>query len=189
MESLLKGTGNLERHFMNESERKTEGIALRLFNPTTNLWSIYWADSNSSKLDAPMLGSFENNVGWFYGRDNFNGKPIYVQFKWDVNNPSQPIWSQAFSADKGKTWEWNWHMYFSKDKSSNENIEDIGIPDSIGVIELRNYVLKQGMRDSFINYFEENLIQPQRALKGYPVGQYRVKGYEDNFFWIRGFKN
>ncbi|HEV8082203.1 MAG TPA: hypothetical protein VGP55_03335 [Chitinophagaceae bacterium] len=68
----------------------------------------------------------------------------------------------------------------------NHNID---VPVSIGVIELRNYVLKQGMRDSFINYFEENLIQSQRTLKGYPIGQYRVKGYEDNFCWIRGFEN
>lgn len=65
-------------------------------------------------------------------------------------------------------------------------------PDStipIGVIELRNYVIKHGQRDRFINYFEENLIESQIALKGYVVGQYRVKGSEDNFCWIRGFKN
>jgi hypothetical protein len=24
-----------------------------------------------------------------------------------VRNPQLPIWSQAFSADNGKTWEWN----------------------------------------------------------------------------------
>ncbi len=193
MESLLIGIGNLERHFMNDGERKTEGIALRLFNPTNNLWSIYWADSNSGKLDAPMLGSFENNEGWFYGKDNFNGKPIYVQFKWDVNNPFQPIWSQAFSVDKGETWEWNWHMHFSKEEIENNGIEAIvDQPDStipIGVIELRNYVMKHGLRDSFIHYFEENFIEPQKAVKGYVVGQYRVKGSENNFCWIRGFKD
>jgi len=47
-----------------------------------------------------MLGSFENNIGNFYGKDIFNGKPISVQFKWDVTNPLKPIWSQAFSADQ-----------------------------------------------------------------------------------------
>lgn len=65
-------------------------------------------------------------------------------------------------------------------------------PDStipIGVIELRNYVIKHGLRDSFISYFEENLIQPQEELKGYLPGRYRVKGAEDNFCWIRGFKD
>lgn len=185
MEALLNGTGNLERHIMNSAEDKMEGIALRIFNPTTKLWSIYWADNKSGKLDAPLLGSFEYNIGNFYGRDNFRGKPVYVKFRWDATNPLKPIWSQAFSADWGKTWEWNWYMYFSKKNSDEKN----GIPKTIGVIELRNYVLKQGMRDSFINYFEENLIQSQWALKGYPLEQYRVKGYEDNFCWIRGFKN
>ena len=58
---------------------------------------------------------------------------------------------------------------------------------NISVIELRNYILKPGKRDSFINYFEENFIQSQIELGGYPVGQFRVTGMDDNFFWIRGF--
>lgn len=63
MEALLNGTGNLEQHFMNTANGNMEGVALRIFNPTTKLWSIYWADNKSGKLDAPMLGSFENNIG------------------------------------------------------------------------------------------------------------------------------
>ena len=42
-----------------------EGMTLRIFNPQTQLWSIYWADSTEGKLDPPVLGSFENNVGYF----------------------------------------------------------------------------------------------------------------------------
>jgi hypothetical protein len=60
---------------------------------------------------------------------------------------------------------------------------------TVQVLELRNYLLKPGKRDSFIRYFEENLIQPQRELKGYPIGQYTVKGSPDNFFWIRAFES
>ena len=80
----------------------------------------------------------------------------------------------------------------SKMKNGHSNIRDIvnqrdTIP--IGVIELRNYVVKHGLRDSFIHFFEENFIESQRAVKGYVIGQYRVKGSEDNFCWIRGFKN
>jgi len=101
--------------------------------------------------------------------------------------------SQAFSVDKGKTWEWNWYMHFSKENMENSDTGDIAVKEDstipIGVIELRNYGVKQGLRDSFIHYFEENFIQPQEALKGYLLGQYRVKGSEDNFCWIRGFKD
>ena len=58
---------------------------------------------------------------------------------------------------------------------------------NISVIELRNYILKPGTRDNFTNYFEENFIQSQIELGGYPIGQFSIKGMVDNFFWIRGF--
>lgn len=77
-------------------------------------------------------------------------------------------------------------------KSKMENDFSINQLDSaipIAVIELRNYVTKHGMRDNFIHYFEENLIKPQKAVRGYVIGQYRVKGLEDNFCWIRGFRD
>ena len=60
---------------------------------------------------------------------------------------------------------------------------------NIGVIELRNYILKKGQRDAFIQYFEDNFIGSQQELGGFPFGQYRVKDFEDNFCWIRGFEN
>lgn len=193
MELVLNGMGNLEQHAMYPTEGKTEGMALRLFNPSTRLWSIHWANSASGTLDVPIVGSFEDKVGLFYAKDRHQDKPILVQFKWDVTNPEQPVWSQAFSVDKGETWEWNWHMYFSKSNIDEDNIgSPVEKPDStvpIGVIELRNYVIKHGLRDTFMHYFEENFIKPQEALQGYLLGQYRVKGADDNFCWIRGFKD
>jgi len=59
----------------------------------------------------------------------------------------------------------------------------------IGVLELRNYLIKHGQRERFIGYFEENFIQPQESLNAHLLGQYRVKGAEDNFCWLRGFKD
>lgn len=114
-EILLNGMGNLEQQKMTTVDGDPiEGIALRLFDPASKLWSIYWADSKIGKLDVPMIGSFENNTGYFFAKDHFNEKPILVQFKWDASNPNQTVWSQAFSDDAGKTWEWNWYMYFTK---------------------------------------------------------------------------
>lgn len=60
---------------------------------------------------------------------------------------------------------------------------------SIKVIELRNYLLKPCKRDSFITFFEANFIESQNILGGYVIGQYRVKGADDNFLWIRGFNS
>ena len=107
MHQILGGNGNIDRYTDTATGNPYEGIALRLFNSKTKLWSIYWADSNSGTLDPPVVGSFENKIGHFFCKDTFNGKKIIVVFRWDVRNPNLPVWSQAFSTDNGKTWEWN----------------------------------------------------------------------------------
>ena len=107
MHQVLGGNGNIDKYTDTAAGKPYEGVALRLFNPKTKLWSIYWADSNSGTLDPPVVGSFENKIGHFFCKDTFNGKKIIVVFRWDVRNPNLPVWSQAFSADNGKTWEWN----------------------------------------------------------------------------------
>jgi hypothetical protein len=117
MHKALNGIGNIDRFFANFNGDPFEGLTIRLFNPNTKLWSIYWADSNEGKLDPPVVGSFENKVGHFFTKDTFNAKNILVVFRWDVQDKNNPIWSQAFSADDGKTWEWNWYMYISKIKA------------------------------------------------------------------------
>jgi hypothetical protein len=114
MHTILNGTGNIDSYRTSFDGKPFEGLTLRLFNPVTRLWSIYWADTTKGKLDTPVIGSFENNTGHFFAKDDFDGQPIVVVFRWDARNKEKPVWSQAFSADNGKTWEWNWYMYFSK---------------------------------------------------------------------------
>jgi hypothetical protein len=107
MHQILNGLGNIDKYTDHASGKPYEGVALRLFNRATRLWSIYWADSNAGSLDPPVVGSFEGKIGHFFARDTYHGRPIIVVFRWDVRNPSLPVWSQAFSTDEGKTWEWN----------------------------------------------------------------------------------
>ncbi len=107
---ILTGLGNIGQYSATFDDKPFEGMTLRLFNPQTKLWSIYWAGSNEVVLDVPQVGSFDENIGIFYAKDIFEGKEIIVQFHWDKTNPDIPVWSQAFSADNGKTWEWNWYM-------------------------------------------------------------------------------
>ena len=107
MHQILGGLGNIDKYTDQASGKPYEGVALRLFNPATRLWSIYWADGNSGTLDPPVVGSFENKIGHFFARDTYRGTPIIVVFRWDVRNPARPVWSQAFSTDEGKSWEWN----------------------------------------------------------------------------------
>jgi hypothetical protein len=107
---ILNGIGNTDifkTAFNQVKNTLYEGLTVRLFNPKTKLWSIYWVDSNLGKMDPPVVGSFEGNVGRFYCKDVFNGKPILVMFVWDKTDPDNPIWYQAFSPDNGVSWEWN----------------------------------------------------------------------------------
>jgi hypothetical protein len=107
MRQILGGVGNIDKYTETANGKPYEGVALRLFDTKAKLWRIYWADSNSGALDPPVVGSFENHIGHFFARDTYKGQSIIVVFRWDARNPQRPIWSQAFSNDDGKTWEWN----------------------------------------------------------------------------------
>jgi len=111
--TILSGTADMDIYSTTQMPglegKLFEGVTLRLFNQQTKLWSLYWAASNRGVLDPPVVGSFENNVGHFFAKDTFNGKPIIFVFRWDIRNKNKPVWSQAFSADNGKIWEWNWY--------------------------------------------------------------------------------
>jgi hypothetical protein len=114
MYRVLNGIGNIDNYLANFDGEPFEGMSVRLFNPKTKLWSIYWADSNEGVLQTPVVGSFENDIAHFFAKDIFNGQNILVVFRWDVRDKAHPIWSQAFSIDNGENWEWNWYMYCSK---------------------------------------------------------------------------
>ena len=114
---ILYGIGDVDSYYTNEMPgpggtpgdgKPFEGFTLRLFNQNTKLWSLYWVASTTAVLDPPVVGSFENNIGHFFCKDTYNGKKIIVVFRWDARDKNRPVWSQAFSADNGKTWEWNW---------------------------------------------------------------------------------
>jgi hypothetical protein len=110
---ILNGFGNFDSFQTTIDRKPFEGTSLRLFNPKTGLWRIYWANSEAVVLEVPQVGSFENKIGNFYARDTYEEKDIIVQFCWDATNANTPVWSQAFSADSGQTWEWNCHMTFN----------------------------------------------------------------------------
>lgn len=106
--SILNGVGNMDIYKATFNGKPFEGLTLRLFNPATRLWSLYWVPSNTGVMDPPVVGSFEGNIGTFYCKDVYNGKPVLVMFRWDKTDKDNPVWSQAFSPDNGVTWEWNW---------------------------------------------------------------------------------
>jgi hypothetical protein len=111
---ILLGLGNFDIFHTELGGKPFEGLTVRLFDPKTRLWTIYWADSEAMKLDGGKVGSFDGEEGEFFGREVVDGKDVIVKFHWDKRNPRTPIYSRAFSADGGRTWEWNWYSIFSQ---------------------------------------------------------------------------
>jgi hypothetical protein len=57
-------------------------------------------------------GSFDSNLGEFYGDDVEGGTPVRARYIWKIVSPDIAHWEQAFSTDGGATWETNWIMDF-----------------------------------------------------------------------------
>lgn len=102
--------GNLDQMFV--PERGFTGMTLRLYDPASGLWSIYWSDTKSHRLFPPTVGRFEDGRGVFFGDDVEGGRPVKVRFVW--TGGESPVWEQAMSADGGETWETNWVMRFGR---------------------------------------------------------------------------
>jgi hypothetical protein len=111
---VLAGLGNFDEGPIALPGDPYVGATLRLFNPKSGLWSIYWMDSRNPGLDPPMTGRFQEGRGLFQGDDTFEGRPIRVRFVWTPQDARSCRWEQAFSADQGASWETNWHMAFTR---------------------------------------------------------------------------
>jgi len=114
-EPLLNGLGNIDRYAAVRSGHTVLGTTLRLFNPATQEWSLYWADNvRAGILQPPIVGKFRGDIGEFFGDEEVDGRKVLCRFRWTRTNPDAPIWEQAFSADGGKTWETNWIVTFAR---------------------------------------------------------------------------
>ncbi|HET7001372.1 MAG TPA: hypothetical protein VFI33_08690 [Puia sp.] len=113
---LIGGYANIEPFYTQANGKDFQAFTLRLFDSATKLWSIYYAYPANVTMQNPQVGSFQNNIGWFYARDVWEGKDIIIVYRWDRTDPDKPTMCQAFSADNGKTWEWNYLQSFEKTK-------------------------------------------------------------------------
>lgn len=95
-----------------------EGVTLRLYNPQTGEWRIYWANAKRGIMDPPVIGRFTNGRGEFYGQDELDGRTILVRYIWSDITPTSAHFEQSFSADGGKTWEPNWISDVTRVKES-----------------------------------------------------------------------
>ena len=105
---IWDGRAQLDTIEVDSPASHIEGLTLRLYNPQTHQWRLYWANSKNGILDPPQIGEFKNGRGEFYAQDMLNGKSILIRFVWTNLTTSTPHFEQSFSEDGGKTCEVNW---------------------------------------------------------------------------------
>ena len=111
---ILAGKGNIDENVLNDPSGRYLASSLRVFDPKSLQWSIYWIDERFPGIEKPVVGRFEGGVGRFYTDDNLAGQSIKVRFTYQSTDAKNAIWTQAFSADSGDSWETNWIMEFSR---------------------------------------------------------------------------
>ena len=98
------------------SHSHIEGMTLRLYNPQSHEWRLYWANSKDGNLAQPMVGKFKNGRGEFIDQEDFQGKTILVRYVWFDISADSARFEQSFSNDGGRTWEANWVTYQTRVK-------------------------------------------------------------------------
>ena len=105
---VWNGRADLEELAMDTPAGRLEGLALRLYNPKTQQWRLYWVNAKKGVLtNPPSFGAFKEDRGEFYDQETLNGKNILVRELFSDITPNSYHFEQAFSEDLGKTWEPN----------------------------------------------------------------------------------
>ena len=115
---IWNGRANIAELKMKGGGSEMEGLSLRLFDPKTRQWTLWWANANNGSLDqTPLAGAFHDGRGEFYGQTEIGGRWVLVRFLFSGLTETSEHVEQAFSFD-GKTWEVNWVADFAKVKET-----------------------------------------------------------------------
>jgi hypothetical protein len=113
---IWDGRANLGELEVGNATAHVEGLSLRLYNPESHEWSIYWSNSKDGAVGTPMIGRFRDGRGEFFDQETFEGSAIFVRFIFSDITPTSFRLEQSFSSDGGKTWEPNWIAVFTREK-------------------------------------------------------------------------
>ena len=112
---ILNGLGLMDEMKSSHFGDEFIGLSIRMLNPKTNEWKIYWADTENPELllKEQVVGKFENGIGEFFGEEMYQGKKMKLRFVWKKESINTAQWEQAYYDELNKQWETNWIMIFT----------------------------------------------------------------------------
>lgn len=111
--SVFDGAGNIDEIVFPDKDYK--GLTLRLYDPKTDEWSLYWVNSKLGLSPVPQVGRFgPDGRGVFSADDVYDGIEVKINYIWSEITDNSCRWEQEFSDDGGRTWETNWIMEFTR---------------------------------------------------------------------------
>lgn len=113
---ILNGLGLMDEMKSTHFGDDFIGLSIRMVNPKTNIWTIYWADTSSPEnyLKEQVVGEFKNGIGEFYGKEHYQGKDYKLRFTWTKHTLQTAQWQQAYFDEQNYVWETNWIMEFTR---------------------------------------------------------------------------
>ena len=95
------------------------GLMLRLYDPRSHLWRIYWAGSADGVLAPPLIGRFAHGRGEFFNQEIREGAAVFVRVVYSDITSTSFRTEQAVSADGGRTWKPNLIQTFTRRKGGS----------------------------------------------------------------------
>ena len=113
--SILNGLGFMDEMKSSYFGDEFIGFSIRILNPESKKWTIYWADTANPKngLKEQVVGEFKNGVGEFFGKEVFKDKEVKLRFIWNKPSEDTARWEQAYYDETNNKWETNWTMLFT----------------------------------------------------------------------------
>lgn len=105
---VLDGQANMVELRVEGPTGRIRGASLRLYDPEARQWSLHYANMRTGRMGAPVVGSFSDRRGEFYGHERINGRMVLVRFIISDITTDSVRFEQAYSDDGGRTWEVNW---------------------------------------------------------------------------------
>ena len=190
-----------------------QGATLRLYDPHSRQWSVIWANAKQGVVTQPAYGEYKDGHIDFFDQESFDGKTILVRQTYSAMTADSYHFEQAFSADRGHSWETNFVADLKRldEKPAAESVSaaDRNKDFDFNFGRWKTHVsrLKEPLTGSktWVDYdgtsdvapvwdgraslFELNVTGPAGHIEGAGLRLYNAAAHEWNLNWANGRDN